>query len=87
MGLFDGGHRQSFDLDKGVTYMEAIWNDALGIFFELEFSESLAKADTAYAQFDFQNNGDNSFFIRAGLDHQFTKYSRTTEIYPINAGA
>lgn len=87
VGLFDGGHRQTFDMDKADIYMKAVWNDALWSYFEIEFFESSAHVDTAYAQIDFQKDDDNSFSLRAGLDHQFTKYSRTTETYPIGGAA
>lgn len=59
----------------------------LWIFYEIEFFESFAHVDTAYAQFDFQKDDNNRFSVRAGLDHQFTKYSRTTETYPIGGAA
>lgn len=85
--LFDGGHQQTFDMDKADIYMQAIWNDNLWTYFAIEFSENSAHIDTAYAQFDLQKDDENSFFIRAGLDHQFTKYSRTTETYPISGSA
>lgn len=87
VGLFDRGHRQTFDMDKAAIYMKAVWNDALWTFFEIELTEITAHVDTAYAQFDFQIDADSSIFVRAGLDHQFTKYSRTTETYPINGAA
>ena len=86
-GLFDGGHRQSFDMDKADIYLKAYWNEALWSFFEIEFTESDAIIDAAWAQIDYLKNDQNSFFIRTGLDHQFTKYSRTTETYPISGAA
>ena len=87
VGFYDGGHRQTFDMDKADIYMKAVWNEALWTYFEIEFFESDAHIDTAFAQFEIHNDDENNFYARAGLDHQFTKYSRVTETYPISGAA
>lgn len=76
----------TFDMDWVALHLKTQWNDVLSTYFGFEFFENSAHVDTAYAQLDLVNSDDNGFFVRAGLDHNFNYFSRSTEIYAMSGG-